>query len=305
MAAVAGALGAALLVAFFRGSFLGLGVGTVLSPVPLAMTALGLGLAYLPVAVIGGAVTVGVLTGSFALAAIYLLIDAVPVAALARLSAVGNGDVSGKAIGHRVALLAVGAAVFLSLVLVLMPHADGIEAAVRAWVTNMFAAMPQPSGMSETDFGTLREQFVKATAGVLPAGGAWNWILRAVISIAFAQHLLHRMKIELWPTPAYRTFATPGWYFILFAVIGIAGMAVKGDVGYVAGNAAIALCLPLFLQGLAVVHCAVKRVAHSTAWLVVFYTAALFLPVFAWLALVGLAVSDHVFHIRTRYLGAI
>ena len=80
MAAVAGALGAALLIAFFRGSILGIGVGALLSPLPLAMTALGLGLAFLPVAVIGGAVTITVLTGSFALAVVYLLIDAVPVA---------------------------------------------------------------------------------------------------------------------------------------------------------------------------------------------------------------------------------
>ena len=309
MAAVAGALGAALLVAFFHGSILGIGVGALLSPLPLAMTALGLGLAYLPVAVIGGAVSIVVLTGSFALAVVYLLVDAVPVAALSRLGAVKAGDVRGDALGARVCYLALGAALFLALALFFMPHAPGIEvggieAAVRAWVEKIFAAMPQPEGISAADFTAVREQFVKAAAGFLPAGGAWNWILRSIISVALAQHLLARMSTNLWPTPVYRSFAVPGWYLVVFAVAAVAGLASDGDAGYVIGNVAIALCLPLFLQGLAVVHCGFNRLSHGVAGLVVFYVASLFLPVFAWLVLVSLAVTDHFLHLRTRYLGA-
>ena len=304
MAAVAGALGAALLIAFFRGSILGIGVGALLSPLPLAMTALGLGLAYLPVAVVGGAVTVAVLTGSFALAAVYLLVDAVPVAALARLGAVKEGDVRGDIIGARVCYLALGAALFLALTLFLMPHANGIEAAVQAWVEKMFAAMPQPEGASATDFAAVRDQFVKTATGFLPAGGAWNWILRSIISVAVAQHLLARMNTALWPTPAYRSFAVPGWYLVVFGVAAVASFVSDGDVSYVIGNVAIALCLPLFLQGLAVVHCGFTRMKHGTTGLVVFYVASLFLPVISWLVLVSLAVADHFLHVRTRYLGA-
>ena len=305
MAAVAGALGAALLIAFFRGSILGVGIGALLSPLPLAMTALGLGLAFLPVAVVGGAVTVAVLTGSFALAAVYLLVDAVPVAALARLGAVKQGDVRGDVIGARVCYLALGAALFLALTLYFMPHADGIQATVQGWVEKMFAAMPQPEGTSAADFAALRDQFVKTAAGFLPAGGAWNWILRSLISVALGQHLLARMNAALWPTPAYRSIAVPGWYLVVFGVAAVAGYVSEGDAGYVIGNVAIALCLPLFLQGLAVVHCSFNRTKHGAAGLVAFYIVSLFLPVVAWLVLVSLAVTDHFLHLRTRYLGAI
>jgi len=308
MAVVAGALGAALLVAFFQGSILGIGVGAVLSPVPLAMTALGLGLVYLPVAVVGGAVAITVLTGSFALAVVYLLIDAMPVIALSRLGAFkssdANANLDGNNLGLRVCFLALTAALFLSLALFFMPHADGIEAAVRGWVEKIFAAMPQPASISATDFAAMRDQFVKSAAGFLPAGGAWNWILRSIISVAVGQHLLSRMNTALWPTPAYRSFAVPGWYLIVFAVAAIAGLVSQGDASYVIGNAAIALCLPLFLQGLAVVHCGLGRMRYGTAGLIAFYVASLFLPVFAWLILVSLAVTDHFLHLRTRYLGA-
>ena len=304
MAAVAGALGAALLIAFFRGSILGIGIGALLSPLPLAMTALGLGLAFLPVAVVGGAVTVAVLTGSFALAAVYLLVDAVPVAALARLGAVKQGDVRGDVIGARVCYLALGAALFLALTLYAMPHTDGIQATVQSWVEKMFAAMPQPEGVSANDFTALRDQFVKTAAGFLPAGGAWNWILRSLISVALGQHLLARMNAALWPTPTYRSFAVPGWYLVVFAIAAVAAFVSEGDAGYVIGNVAIALCLPLFLQGLAVVHCGFNRMKNGTVGLVIFYIASLFLPVFAWLVLVSLAVTDHFLHLRTRYLGA-
>src|ERR1700679_1008654 len=65
IAAAAGTLGGVLLVAAWQQSLLGVMLGLIFSPLPLAMTALGLGLTYLPVAVMGGAVAVMVLTGSF------------------------------------------------------------------------------------------------------------------------------------------------------------------------------------------------------------------------------------------------
>ena len=85
VAVAAGVLGALLLVAAWRGSLVGVFAGLLLSPLPLAMTALGLGLTYLPLAIVSGAVTVAVMTGSFGLAAVYLVVDAAPVAILTRI----------------------------------------------------------------------------------------------------------------------------------------------------------------------------------------------------------------------------
>ncbi len=85
IAVAAGVLGALLLVAAWRGSFLGVTLGMMFSPIPLAMTALGLGLRYLPVSVLAGAVAVSAVTGSLALAALYVVVDAAPVAILTRI----------------------------------------------------------------------------------------------------------------------------------------------------------------------------------------------------------------------------
>ena len=49
IAVVAGAFGAVLLVAFFKGSVLGLLIGAMLSPLPLAMAVLGLGTVAEPI----------------------------------------------------------------------------------------------------------------------------------------------------------------------------------------------------------------------------------------------------------------
>src|SRR6202007_1575262 len=85
VAAAAGALGGMLLVAAWHGSLFGVLLGLVFSPLPLAMTAFGLGLAFLPIAVVAGAVTVTVLTGSVVLGAFYLVFDAAPLVILARI----------------------------------------------------------------------------------------------------------------------------------------------------------------------------------------------------------------------------
>jgi hypothetical protein len=306
-AAVAGALSAALLVAFLKGSILGISVGALLSPLPLAMAALGLGLVYLPVAVVGGAVTVTVLTGSFALAVVYLLVDAVPVAALSRLGMLAAANdagtpARGAAIGRTVSYLAIGAAVFVALGLFLMPHPEGIEAGLRGWVDEILAAVPKPTSVTGEEFATARAEFTRAAASLLPGAVTWDWALRGLLSVALAQHMLKRMGLALWATPAYRTFGVPGWFFGVFAVLAGVGLVIQGDIGFVASNSALALGLPPLLQGLAVVHCGSARLSHSTIWLLGFYFVALLVPVIALLVLVSLAAMDHFLQLRSRYL---
>jgi len=148
IAVVAGALGAALLIAALRQSFLGILLGAMLSPLPLAMTAFGLGGAFLPVAVVGGAVTVMVLSGSAALAVVYLVVDAAPAVVLSRLGLAAakadpNTGASGQALARMVCGLALGAVVVVVGGLFLLPIGpDGIEAAVRARLDEVLTAMP-------------------------------------------------------------------------------------------------------------------------------------------------------------------
>lgn len=309
IAVVAGALGAALLIAALRQSFLGVLLGAMLSPLPLAMTAFGLGGAFLPVAVVGGAVTVMVLSGSAALAVVYLVVDAAPAVVLSRLGLAAakadpNTGASGQALARMVCGLALGAVVVVVGGLFLLPIGpDGIEAAVRARLDEVLTAMPvDPAAGAE--IAKARLQIVDAMAAVLPGAVGWNWCLRALISAVLAQAMLTRMGLALWPTPQYRAFEVQRWFFLLFAGTAVAALVLEGDAGFVAGNAAAVLSLPLLLQGLAVAHSGARTVRQGPALLVLFYIVTLVTVPASFVLLIGLAVADHVLELRARFVGS-
>jgi hypothetical protein len=310
IAVLAGALGALLLVAALRQSVLGVLVGAMLSPLPLAMVAFGLGAAYLPVAVVSGAVTVVVMYGgSFALVPVYLALDVAPVAVLSRLGLAtqitGGGTVSGAVLGRTISWLVLAAFAAVVVGLMLIPTGpEGIEATLRARIEQVLAAVPASGAGAGPgiDLAAARAEMVRTVAGLLPGAAAWDWCLRAILSASLGQMMLTRMKLALWPTPAYRELAVPQWLLALFGAAAIAAVALKGDAGFIAGNAAAILGLPLLLQGLAVVHSAARPMKQRLAWLVVFYVLALVTAGISSVLLVGLGMMDHFLQIRARYL---
>ena len=308
IAVVAGALGALLLVAAVHKSVLGVTIGTMLSPLPLAMVIFSLGPAYLPLAVMAGVVTVTIVSGSFPLATVYLAVDAAPVALLSRLGltalSAGGKPVSGGAVGQAVSWLVVVAFAAVVTGLALMSVGpDGIEATLRTRLDAILPALPQGGAGAEpgVDFATVRAGFVRSMAGLLPGVAAWDWCLRALLSAGLGQLMLTRMNLAMWPTPAYRWFVVPRWFLALFGVTALAAAALKDDAGFIAGNAAAILGLPLVLQGLAVVHCAAGRVKYRLVWLAIFYTVALGTADISTVLLVGLGVMDNFLQIRGRY----
>jgi len=309
IAVVAGALGALLLVAALRQSVLGIVIGAMLSPLPLAMVVFGLGGAYLPLAVVSGAVTVAVMSGgSYALATAYLAVDAAPIAVLSRLGlnagSAGGSPIAGAVVGRTVSwlVLVAFAAVIVGLAM-MQAGSEGIEAALRgrleAFLPASVAGTTAPSGI---DMTAARSEMLRTMANFLPGAAGWNWCLRAVLSAGLGQLMLTRMNLALWPTPDYRGFQVPQWYFALFGATVIAAAALTGDAGFIAGNAAAILSLPLVLQGLAVVHSAAARTKHRLVWLTGFYVLALATASISAVLLVGLGVLDGFLHIRTRYL---
>ena len=308
IAVVAGALGGALLIAALRQSFLGVLLGAMLSPLPLAMTAFGLGGFFLPLAVVGGTVTVAILSGSFAFAVVYLILDAAPAVVLSRIGlAAAKADpkapVSGKALARTVCGLAIGAVVLIVGGLLLLPTGpEGIQAAVSARLDEVLTAVPvDPAAGAE--LVKNRAQIIEAMAAVLPGAAGWNWCLRALISAALAQTMLTRMGLALWPTPAYRAFDLQRWFFLLFAGTAAAALVLQGDAGYVAGNAAAVLCFPLLLHGLAVAHGFAGTMRQGPVLLVLFYIVTLLTIPASFVLLIGLAVADHVLQLRARLGG--
>ena len=141
-------------------------------------------------------------------------------------------------------------------------------------------------------------------AGFLPGLVALGWCWRAVLSAGLGQLTLERTKLAIWPTPAYRTFVAPRWTAALFALAAAAAATLENDTGFIAGNAAAVLGLPLALQGLAVVHCTAARLKYRLVWLAAFYVMALVKAGPAAVLLVGLGMVDGILDIRARYLSA-
>jgi hypothetical protein len=111
------------------------------------------------------------------------------------------------------------------------------------------------------------------------------------------------MGLALWPTPDYRGFEVQRWFFLLFAGSAAAALMLKGDAGYVAGNAAAVLSFPLLLHGLAVAHSGAKAVRQGPVLLVLFYLVTLLTIPASFVLLIGLAVADHVLALRGRLAG--
>jgi len=309
IAAAAGALSGILLVAAWQGSVFGVVLGLVFSPLPLAMTALGFGLSYLPVAVVSGAMAVAVLTGSVALAAIYLVFDGLPVAILARAGLAAErvtravtppeeaAPVSGQAIGIPIVCLTIAAVALMATGLAMFPAGpDGLEAGLIARLDRLVTE----SGMLHDLPDAARATLVKTMVRVLPGAAAWNWSFRALMSVVVGQALLARDGFARWPTPAYRSLAVPGWYVGSFWVATIAAMVASGDTGFIIANAAMVMSLPLVLQGLAVVHCAAARFGLSRMALIAFYGVALVAAGPALVLIVALGMMEHFSQMRRR-----
>jgi uncharacterized protein YybS (DUF2232 family) len=256
---------------------------------------LSLGSAYLPVAVMGGAITAAVLTGTFAFAVVYLILDAAPVVLLARM--MRRQPVDGGMIGQTIAVLAIVAMVLMVVALAAMPiDAEGVEATVKMRLGEIIAAA---SEAGRTTMPNAPET-IAAIASFVPGAAAWDWCLRGIVSAALAQTILTRLGEAASPTPRCRTVAVPTWYIAVFWATAAVGWLAAGDVKYVAMNGAAVLCLPLLAQGLAVVHSGFARLDHRTMWLVTFYVLALLMAAFAIVVLVTLGVVEHFLKLRAR-----
>lgn len=298
-AVAAGVLGAALFVAAAQGSLLGLAFGTMLSPLPLAMAVLGLGPTVLPIAVVGGAVAAAALGGTFAVSFAFLLVDALPVAVLSRIARPSGAPAEGEAVGRWVAVVALVAMGLMVLGLAVMPmpaDVEGVEAAVKARMAQ-FIAEAVSAGVLQT---SAPPEQIAAMASFLPGLSAWHLCLRGLLSAALAQKILTRIGDAASPTPSYRTIAVPGWYIAAFWATAALAWLTTGDIEYVAMNGASVLCLPLLLQGLAVVHNGMSRFEHRTALLVGFYALAVVMAALAFIVLVTLGVLEHFLKLRAR-----
>jgi len=298
LAVSAGVFGGLLLLAATKASLFGTLFGLLFSPLPLLMTSLALGTSYLPLAIAGGTLTVAIMSGSIALGFVYLVVDAAPAAVITRL-ALANGDGSQKrgswsGSGAIPAWLAIVAVILMGAGLATIPAANGLENTIRARLEEIL------QGTGNLLDTPQRDQLMQSMAAMLPGAAVWNWSGRALISAVLAQWAVTRLDHNMRPAPSYRCMELPGWYMVGFWLVAVAAWALPGDTGYIAINMAVALSLPVLLQGLAVVHTGTSRFESGGLWLALFYILFLLTFGLSFLVVVSLGVMDHLLRIRRR-----
>jgi hypothetical protein len=272
-------------------------------------------LAFLPLFAVGfgwgaGAATVAALiaTALVALATswtvgfVFALAYAVPAAATVRLALRSrhepNGAVEWYPVGQLVSWLAVYACG--TFVLLALLGGDGLREAVTQIEAVMTSVLPG-------DQSPQVAMLVSTIAGYFPAIVMASWLVMALVNMALAHGLLGRFGRNRRPAPKAASIEVPQWYTaVVVAAAALALMARASDwdtLGIIARNAALALLVPYFLVGLAVVHVWARQWPARLAILAGFY---LLLVVFGWvamLALIGLGFMEQWLSLRQRFAG--
>lgn len=298
LAVAAGLAGGVLYTALLAGSVGGI-MFAYLSQVPLFLVGLGLGL--LPALIAGGVATLLVAVAGDALAALLFVLTSVgPLVVLVRQALLnrptGAGSTEWYPPGLLVAWMAGIAAVGIVLSgFLLLDHPEGYEGAVRAMLQTAMGGMA-PAGVSPESV----EHFAGQLAGMFPGLVAVSWMLMMAVNGSLAQGLLVGLGRNLRPSPSMALIELPAWLLYAFGLAALVAVAVDGSVGYIARNLAIALTVPFFFQGLAVVHALANRWAARTLALFMFY---LVLVVLGWPAILVTAIglAEPFLRLRVRY----
>lgn len=299
IAAGGGVVGAILYLATFLDAPGGVALA-YLALLPLFAVGFGFGSTAGAIAAAAASVLVAAV-GTATLGIVFALVYAVPAAGLSRQALLRAGnDPDDEAAWYPTGRLAALVTIYgcgLFAALALAGGEESIAAAVREIESVMAQVLP-------TEQNPQIAELMRVIAGYFPAIVLFSWVIMVVGNAALAQALLARSGHSLRPTPRYVETELPSWFAgVTAAVAGLALLAPWSDLGaltFVARNAALALLVPYFLVGLAVVHAFARRRAARVILLVGFY---LLLLVFGWPALLvaGLGFMEQWLLLRRRF----
>ncbi len=190
---------------------------------------------------------------------------------------------------------AAGAVVLASLLL------SGHEGGMAGAVVELFEQTLEVLNGEPLD--QISREAVAAYAFVLPAMIGVSWLIMVAVNGVLAQSLLVNFGRALRPTPAFAALRLPDWP--AYAVGGAAVLwliAGPGNIGFAAAAVLIVMLAPVFLQGLRVVHVAVRRMPARLIILIFFYMFLLFL-LWPMIAVAVLGLAEQWLRLRRR-LGA-
>lgn len=247
----------------------GLGWGTSVAAIAAVVAAV--------VVTVGASVVVGV---TFALA--YGVPAALAVRLMLRSRAEPDGTTAWYAVGPLVSWLAIYACGSFAL-LALLGGDSGVREAIAEIEKIMTSVVP-------VDQNPQVAVLVRVISEFFPAIVISSWLVMVLVNLVLAQGVLERFKRNLRPRPEAATIALPAWYTLVTVGAAAAALAARllglDTVGFIARNMTLALLVPHFLVGLAVVHVWARQWPARLAILAGFY---LLLLVLGWLSMVTVA----------------
>ncbi|HER27493.1 MAG TPA: DUF2232 domain-containing protein [Rhodospirillales bacterium] len=265
-----------------------------LTPLPLLMIGLGMGLRFETVAGLAGVVTAGVAGGPFS-GLLYALIYGLPVWLVVRLALTrhqvsdGSGGTTEQwtPTGTILGMLAIMAAALFALAYVLaLSQEGGLQGMIYAILERVFTLLMP--GLQDGE----RVRILQSMAALFPGYLGMSWVVMTIINASIALTVLHKMKAPVRPRSGLSDLVLPdriSIYFIAAATLALVGNLLGlGEIAYIGRNMAMLVGLPFFFLGLAVVHNIARMAPYPGIMLIVFY---LVLLLSGWVALIVIAAG--------------
>ncbi len=271
-----------------------------LSPFPLLLSGLNLGMRPMNIAAAVAVVLAAVISSPLA-AGLFAASIALPSWIIVRQALLGQVKdetiVGWFPVGHILAMIAGLGTIFIAALAVTHLGVEGgLEGAVESFLKEAFATWFVTA--DGVDPVMIAGRLVPFFPGLVVS----SWILLMVVNATVAQGLLVRLGRNIRPSPAYARLTLPDWLSWAFVAAAALSLIGSGDLQYVGRNVAIVLAVPFFFLGLSTVHTAAQRLPNKRAMLAVFYMILLF---FGWsaLAVAGLGFFEQWAGLRHRFNG--
>jgi hypothetical protein len=298
-----GALAAVMYLTVLTGSVGGMML-VYLAPLPLLLVGLAYGNRTALIAVALGTVILVATAGGWVLAAVYLVVTALPALVVVRQSLLARQLPDGTLQWYPSGLLlmvltGVAAVVILvaELVALGLAGADGLFGVIRGLLMDPMLGLLPAAGTPE---GASVRAAVDTIAQVFPGVVAVSWLLMVIVNTLLAQAVLVRFGRLLRPPATMVEVTLPAWTPLALALTLAGAVVLDGQPGFVMSNLAIVGAVPFLFAGLAVVHAFAASRSSPVVILVVFY---LIVSLLAWplLAVVGLGLIEQWAGLRQRF----
>ena len=300
----AGLVSALLFASASTGTLFGLLVLFFLTPLPVAITALGWGWRSAAVAATVAAAIIAVVLAPRAalLHLVALGLPAVGLSYLALLNRPGpNGQVEWYPVGRIVAVASgwAGGLAALSL-LTTATDIDSLRTVLRESFERIFlsqieAVQPDAKTLGPDEIKALTELMVVSFAGAV----ATFWMAIAILNLWLAGLVTRASGLLSRPWPDLSATALPRAMPLYFAIaVGLSFL--PGYIGLIASGFASAFLFAYLLVGLAVVHSITRGLGARTMILSAVYASLLFLNPFSGLLLAMIGLAEPVSPLRRK-----